>query len=161
MAEIKDDAKIQDGRFQVSDFMVNRFDAQIEPGITREQLLRQEYWSHVAGRVTPYSEITARWDDGSHYAKLLVLDSGPGWVKVQILHWWDLDAPDTVDTQSTPASADDFEIIYKGAKLKHIVLRKSDQKVIHEGEARKSGAEEWLRNYIETKVHKKGEPATA
>lgn len=153
MAEQKREPRIQNDRFQVADFTVGRFDAKSEMGITREDLLTPEYWSHVSERMTPYSEVTVRCDDGTYYAKLLVLDCGRGWAKMQLLSWWNLSTVDVAQSQSSPGKPEDYDILWKGTNRKHIVQRKSDQKVIHEGEQRKESAVAWLNEFLAGKAH--------
>lgn len=148
------DPRIQVDRFQVADQTLGSFDAKTEIGITQEQLLRPEYWSHVSERMTPYSEITVRCDDGTYYAKLLVLDCGRGWAKMQLLNWWNLTTSDVAQTQSRAGTAEDYAILWKGPTRKHIVQRISDQQVIHEGEQRKDGAAAWLAEFLAGKAKK-------
>ena len=148
-----DDAKIQTDRFKPAESTLGKWDAKTETGVTREQLLKPEYWSHVSELMTPWSEITARCEDGTYYAKLLVLDCGRGWAKVQVLAWHSLTTADVAQSQSSAGTADDYDIIWKGASLKHIIQRKSDQVVIHQGEQRKDGAKVWLDEYLSSKAH--------
>lgn len=148
MADPKREPRIQNDRFQVSDFTVGRFDAKSEIGTTQEDLLTPEYWSHVSERMTPYSEVTVRCDDGTYYAKFLVLDCGRGWAKMQLLNWWSLTTADVAQTQSSVGTAADYDILWKGSTRKHIVQRKSDQIVLHEGEQRKDAAVAWLNEFL-------------
>ena len=148
----KRDLRIQTDRFKVADFSLGKFDAKVEIGTTREDLLKQEFWSHVSEQMTPYSEITARCDDGTFYAKYLVLDCGRGWAKVQELNWWNLTTKDVAQTQSAAGSMNDFEIIWKGGTRKHIVQRKSDGVVMQEGLQRKEAATDWLKDHLAKRV---------
>ena len=112
-----------------------------------------EYWSHVSKRLVPFTEISVRCDDGTYYAKFLVLDCGPGWAKVHLLNWWDLVAADAAAAQSPAGSEDDYEIVWKNNTLKHVVIRRADQQLMHSGEARKTAAQEWLKDHLSKKVH--------
>jgi len=152
MSEQKRDARIYTDRFKVADFTLGKFDAKVEIGTTRADLLKQEYWSHVSELMTPYSEITVRCDDGTFYAKYLVLDCGRGWAKVQELNWWNLTTTDVAQTQSIAGTLEDFDIIWKGGSRKHIIQRKSDQVVLHEGLQRKEAAQDWLKDSLEKRV---------
>ena len=149
-----EDRRIQVGRFKEAEYVVRHFHARTEPGTTREDLLRKEYWSHVSGVLNPDTEISARCDDGSYYAKLLVLDCGSGWAKVQVLQWYVLDDPSVAENQSPASTEDEFDIVWKGDKLKHIVIRKADGQVLHSGEQRKTGAQEWIKDFIAGKARK-------
>lgn len=157
----KKDARIYNDRFRVADSTLGRFDAKVEAGTTKDDILRPEYWSHVAELMTPWSEITVRTDDGTWYAKLLVLDCGRGWAKMQLLNMWSLTTVDVAQSQSSPGTADDYDIIWKGGTRKHIVQRKSDQVVIHEGEHRKDSASAWLKEFLANKAHVERSPDEA
>jgi len=157
----KEDAKIQTDRFKPAESTLGKWDAKTEIGTTREHLLKPEYWSHVSELMTPWSEITCRCEDGTYYAKLLVLDCGRGWAKVQVLNWYSLTTGDVAQSQSSTGTKDDYDIIWKGANMKHIVQRKSDQVVIHEGEQRKASAEAWLDEYLASKAHVERKPEEA
>lgn len=150
----KEDPRCYADRFSEADFTVGRFDHKTMVGITREHLLHPEYWSHVSERMTPYSEVTVRCDDGTYYAKLLVLDCGRGWAKMQVLSWHNLTTSDVAQSQSPTAEESEFEITWKGGNRKYIVQRRSDQQVLHEGELRKDGAEIWLKEYLSGKARK-------
>jgi hypothetical protein len=144
MSELKkEDPRIFGDRFQPLEAVVQQFSAKVPPGITREHLLNPEYWSHVAGAMQPYAEITVRAEDGTFLAKLLVIDCGRGWAKTRVLHWFDLTAKD-----ASAGAASAYSIEWKGGTRKHVILRNSDQAVIHEGEQRKAGAEAWLQNFL-------------
>lgn len=151
----KQDPRCYADRFTESDQTLGRFDHKAQANITKAQLLDPKYWSHVAERMTPYSEVTCRCDDGTFYAKLLVLDCGRGWANMQLLGWWNLTTADVAQTQSALGSKDDYEIIWKGENRKHVIQRKADQVIIHEGEHRqKKAAEMWLEEYLKGKARK-------
>lgn len=161
----REEPRVHQDRFNVSDFSIGRFDHKAQVGVTKQHLLSQEYWTHVSELMTPYSEITVRNDDGTYYAKLLVLDCGRGWAKVQLLQWHDLTTADVAMTQSVAGSRSDYEIVWKGPTKMHVVIRRSDSQVINEGEhKRKESAEAWLVDFLASKARKAvidGMPATA
>ncbi len=145
----KEEPRVHQDRFNVSDFSIGRFDHKSQVGVTKAHLLLPEYWTHVSELMTPYSEITVRCDDGTYYAKLLVLDCGRGWAKVKLLQWHDLTTTDVAQTQSVAGNRDDYLIEWKGGTKKHVVIRKSDSQVISEGEhQRKEQAEAWLTEFL-------------
>ena len=141
-------------RFNGSDFTLGRFDHKSQMGVTKDHLLTPEYWTHVSELMSPYSEITVRCDDGTYYAKFLVLDCGRGWAKVQLLGWWDLTSNDVAISQSSAGNRSLYDIQWKGPNRKHVILRIADQQVLHEGEQRKESAELWLREFLAGKARK-------
>lgn len=139
-------------RFGEAEFSLARFHHKTEMGITKAQLLNPEYWSFVGERMSPYSEIIVRSDDGTYYARFLVLDCGRNFAKVQCLDWYNLTTRDVAESQSAVGTAKDYDIIWKGNRVKHIIQRKSDGAVIHEGIQLKETAVHWLTNFLETKA---------
>lgn len=146
------DLRIYDDRFRPEESTLGRWDAKVEMGTTRADLLKPEYWSHVAERITPWSEITVRAEDGTFYAKYLVLDCGRGWAKLQELNWWNLTTKDVAQTQSSAGQIDDYALEYKGTTRKWIVLRKVDQTVLDEGKPSKEAARLWLEEFLTAKA---------
>lgn len=157
---VKESPRCQVGQLQGDEFAMRRFVHRAPIGIRLQQLLEQEYWSHVSQDMTPYSEVSVRAEDGTFYAKLLVLDCGRSWARMQVLGHWPLTTADVAQSQSQAPKAVDFKIEYKGPNRKYVVLRLSDQAAIHEGEARKEGAEIWLKEYIAGKAHVTPVPQT-
>lgn len=141
-------------RFGEAEFSLARFHHKTEMGITKAQLLNPEYWSFVGERMSPYSEIIVRSDDGTYYARFLVLDCGRNFAKVQCLDWYNLTTKDVAESQSNVGTAQDYDIVWKGPRLKHIILRKSDGVVIHEGDQLKVAAQMWLDDFLQTKAPK-------
>lgn len=145
------DARVYMGeRFKGAEYANSDWRHRMEIGITKADLLKPEYWSHVSEHMSPYDEIKLTCDDGTVYARLLVLDCGRTWAKVQILEWYPLTTADVAQSQTNTGEQSDYTIDYKGKDRKFVIQRKSDQAVISEGEhARKEAAEAWLRDYIQ------------
>lgn len=109
-----------------------------ELGTTLEDVLRPEYFAHFASRFAPYHEITVRVDDGTWYAKLVVLAVGRSWVKTEVLHAVSLSSKDVEQTQ-----ADSYEVLYRGPTLKFGVVRKADRSVLKDRFSTKAEAVAW------------------
>ena len=150
----KQEPRVFGDRFNGSDYTTGRFDHKCEPGIDRKTLLDPAYWSHVSELMTPYSEIAVRCDDGTYYAKYLVLDCGRGWAKVQELNWWNLSTVDVAQSQSSAGARDLYDIVWKGPTRKHVILRVSDQTVLHEGEQRKESRPQCIRATLIQKMRR-------
>lgn len=149
MKEVKkEDPRIHGDRFQLLEHTNLIHCARVEDNITRDHLLSPEFWSHVSGKITTGDKIVVRNDALTQYAELLVLDSGSGYVKVHILSWHDLVAKASAEQQSVAGAVDDYLIEFKGNAKLHVVIRKSDGMVIHEGERQKIGAVAWLQAYL-------------
>lgn len=149
----KEERRVFGDRFNEADFSTGRFDHKCEAGLDapRKLFLVPEYWSHVAEKMTPYSRITVRCDDGSFYGEYLVMDCGRGWARLHELGWWNLTSKDVAMSQSDAGVESDYEIVHKGPNRKWVVLRKSDQVSLHDGESVKLVAQQWLDNYLSGK----------
>lgn len=120
--------------------------ATVEQGTTVEDLKRPEFWSHVAPKLRPYDEIRVSVDDGTFYARLLVLSVGRNWAKTHVLENHTLTSKDVDMTQAE--GYDGYEVKYRGAHCKFSVIRKADSTVIHEGMTSKAEAETWLAGHL-------------
>lgn len=151
MAEAKKEGNptLQPGRFQPAEQVRNHFCATAEAGTTFKQMLHQDYWAHEARKLKPYDLIECRSDDGLFWGTVIVLESARNWARVHPLNYVALDSKDVAQSRGQ-ADLDDFRIEYKGPNKKHVVIRKSDNEIVHEGEDRKLGAQQWLVDYLKT-----------
>lgn len=116
-------------------------------GVTYEDILRPEFWAHVASRINgPMDHIEVLAEDYTFHVVLMVMDKGTNWVKVvPISDVRDLSqaAPDEVtDGEESP-----YEVKFGGPKDRYRVLRKSDNSVIKSGFANKTEAEKYVSEY--------------
>ena len=144
-------------RFKLQEFESNDYVVTIESGITREQLLDPAFFAHVAAKLRPYNEIRVRCDDGTIYARLLILTCDRTWARCRVLEWHDLTSRDVAQTQATavesPAVADAdpanrFRIENKGPHVKWRIVRIADNAVVREKEETKAAAQAWLNDYL-------------
>jgi hypothetical protein len=110
----------------------------VEAGHTIDDVLKPEYFAHVAAKFKPYDEISVRTDDGTWYAKLLVTEVGRSWLRTFLLEDYKLTTSDVAQSQ-----ANAVEVIWRGPHLKHSVVRKSDRGVLKDGFATKGEAAAW------------------
>lgn len=117
-----------------------------EAGTTMDDVVRPEFWAHVAPQLRPYDEIRVRTDDGVFYARVLVMSVGRNWAKVHILECHSLTSKD-VDMSQAEAY-EGFEIKYRGPHCRFSVIRKGDKSVIQENLGTKGEAEAWLADHV-------------
>jgi hypothetical protein len=127
-----------------AEFRRTTYSVVTEGGTTVDEILRPEYWSHVARKLKPYDKIEVLAEEGTFYLELLVLRVLTGAVVVKLLNHAEL--------ESSPAAGDedpDIEIKYSGPIKKYRVTRKSDGKVLAEGEevATRQMAEQFVIEY--------------
>lgn len=113
-------------------------------GTEFDVLLEPDYWSHVARRMRPLDRIEAMPEDGSWWAELLVIHTGPVSVMVRKLRYHELDEvdPDEIDN-------DLFKIKWGGPSVMYRIIRKSDNEVVKDHFRNKSDAVNWMAVNLE------------
>ncbi len=108
-------------------------------GTTREDVLKPEFWNHVAKRIGPMAEIRIMPKDGAWYGVYLVTYADKIRVRVHELSFHNLDA-------ATPEDLEDSDryIKWSGPVAKFRVIRKSDDVVLKEGLGSKVEAMKWM-----------------
>lgn len=115
-----------------------------EPETTKEDLLKPEYWAHVANKLRPWDRLEVRSDDGTFFAELLVLESSRVWARVHLLQHITLTSADVAQTQ---ARNQDYEVRFRGPVLKWCAIRLSDAEPIKERMGSKEEAQAFLAAY--------------
>ena len=146
---VERDSQIMPERFREVSYVSHDWSAKAEQGITQKDVLRPGYWAHVAEQLSPYDEIRLRSDDGSFYARLLVMESGRTWARVMVLSWVNLTTTEVSMTQAEiEAEITKFDVRLRGPH-KWSVIRKADNAVIAEGIEHKEEAEQKLLAHIQ------------
>jgi len=145
-------------RFQPAEHERNIHAITVEEHVTRANILTPEFLAHVAAKLRPYDQIEVRKDDGTLFARLLVLQADRTWARTYVLEWHNLTTRDVSLTAAVkgavganPANQDSpFEVTYKGAHKKWFVLRKdtTPPEYIREGEEPKTAASAWLNQWL-------------
>lgn len=139
--------RLKESRFQIDSagYRNTVWAAYIEDGHSFDEVMKPEYWAHVAGHknVKIGDRILVRPDDGSYFAELYVRDVGAAWAKVAVtsLHKWE------VQTEAGEVEGDDFEIQFKGPLLLHVVTRKRDGVRLKDTLRTRQEAADWLREH--------------
>jgi hypothetical protein len=118
----------------------------VEHGNTIDDVLRPEFWSHVAPKLRPYDEIRVRADDGTFYARVLVLSCGRNWAKVHQLEHHRLTSKDVDMSQA--AQFEGYDVKWRGPHCKWSVVRKADNVVVIEKLDSQAEATTWLADHL-------------
>ena len=131
-------SKIHANRFKSAEFRRNIWDVIPEASTPFEDVLKPEFWAHVAANLRPWDRIEVRAEDGSYYAELLVQDCGRLWAKVAVLSKVTL----SKDAAQVPDIVADvtYSVQWRGPHSKHAVMRE-----------RGSGEKEVMRDQFETR----------
>ena len=145
--EQKREVKLTNARIKEAGYDRNLWVITTEMGVTRKDLLKPDYWSHVAMQLRPYDRIEARTDDGVYFAEYLVLASDRTFAKVKELSWHSLTSKDVALTQAEMDAKEQYRYSYRGANLKHSIIRTSDNQVVTEKHDSKESAMLWLKEH--------------
>lgn len=127
---------ILQNRLTSAEFNRTVWQAQPEPGTTLEEMLKPEYWAHVAKNLKKGDRIEIVSGDGEWFAELHVRGSNGASANVFPLRHVTFGAKAQTDAG--------VEIKHRGA-AGWSVIRKSDKKVLHEKAETREDAESWLR----------------
>lgn len=117
-----------------------------EDGTTLDEMLKPEYWAHVARDMKPWQRIEVRAADKSWMAELVVLVVKPFAVKVVVLDKFEFEAK-SVAAAANIDVPEGYELKYRG-KAGWSVIRLSDNEILQEKEASKAAASIWLEGFL-------------
>lgn len=115
-------------------------------GITLEDALAPEFWSHVAYRLSPYDHVELRAEDGTWIAKALVTGCDRTWARVHLMHEYRLTTGDVSMSQAIER----YALKWCGPGGKWGFKRLSDGEVIKSGFQTKDEATVEMRDYERT-----------
>ena len=114
-------------RIEQAEFVRNVLHATPEAGTSHEEMLKPEYWTHVAKQLKPGTIIQAVPEDGLWFAEFYVVAASRTWAKVSLLRFHELSeiaTPDVVDKGA------EYKVEWGGAVHKWRLVRLSDKQVI-------------------------------
>lgn len=113
-----------------------------EEGTTVADVLDPGYWSHMARSIQVFDHIEVRLETGEWILELVALQSGPNWVRVQVMHKHEL-----AESAEIGVPGAKHVVKWRGAHHKHCVVRVSDGEVLQAQLADAEAARTWMRNY--------------
>lgn len=142
---------IDERLFSLAEFKQNHFYAIARAGHTLEDVLRAEYWAHVANnKLAPGNKIAVFWEDRSKYVELVVFEVGVNWAAVALA----LGPIRPAAAMAGKSVGTDFEIKNLGEIKKWGVIRRSDgREILADGSCdTQEKAARWLADYIRSTV---------
>lgn len=134
-------------RMKGYEYMNNHHMVIVERLWTMDDVVKPIFWSSVWQRIRQWDEISVACEDGSWWAKLLVIQRGIGSVFVQVLDFRDFGENKT--SAETSRIIEGFELRFLGALKKWCVIRTADAMTLKEKCESMSEAETWLTQYRE------------
>lgn len=143
---IKDQPKrLSPNSLDGAEYKTKLYRASIPSDLTMDDILKSEYWAHVAGRLSPAEKIECIWEDMTKYAEILVISVGVAWAKIVCLKFVDFNAaqisPDAPEKKNT-----EYFIEFQKA-CQWAVYRKSDGQRIHSNCLTEEEAKAWLADF--------------
>lgn len=123
--KIKRTVQLKDARLKESDFVRIWWVATVEHGVTREDILRPDFWAQTALKLKPYNRIDVQADDGSFFAEYLVLTCDKTYATLKELSWTELNT-------AKEAPNEEFYPKWGGPHLKWRIIRSSDNEAVME-----------------------------
>jgi hypothetical protein len=143
MTEIKKKSSLKMGNFRGAEYHRNVWCAVVESGTTSADLLRAEFWAHIAHQVKSGDRIEVENEDDSFYAELYVRSVGTASVKVSLLNFQEFDA-----AGEEPSYQEQYSVEFKGKISKWCVIRLKDKTMVHQGANNKQEATAWLTDHM-------------
>lgn len=128
--------RLLQGQLQSTETARAHYIAKPDPTVTRADILRKAFWSHVARTLRPGDRIDVLADDSSWFMELVVRASNGTEAEVGELRYVTFDA-------IAARNPDDYEIAKKGP-AKWRITRKIDNVVVKEGLESEGAALAWL-----------------
>lgn len=134
---------LQEKHFKNAEYERTVWQAVIEPGISFDEVMKPQFWAHIAAKLVPNARIEVLSETGEYFAELLVMSCDRTWAKVALLRFVELSAP----AGNVEIEAAGYKIEWKGPTRKHVVIRLADNEIIKDELPRKADAELWVREH--------------
>lgn len=117
-----------------------------EFGLNIEDMVKPDYWSHVAKQLRIGHRIEVMAADGAYWAMLIVRAVGRTEAVVQALQHVELGSP----AEKIKGDDNPYEVKWRGPTKKFGVVRKSDNEVVRDEFPVREDAERWLKNHMQS-----------
>lgn len=120
---------LRPNRMKAAEFVRKVYHAEPSIDDTKEDILRPEYWLHMAPNMKPGDKIEMLWENGEQYAEALVLSAtGKGASIGFTLEPMKLAIPEMPKTGSSL-----YDVKWAGRHAKHRIIRLSDNEIMRSG----------------------------
>ena len=113
---------------------------------TPEDLVRPEYYAHVADKLKARDRITVWADNANWMAELVVLEVGRGWARAHPISLTEFG--NTASIKGLTIERDGYRVAHRGEHSQWSIIRLSDSEVVSENHGTQGGAVDWLDNHL-------------
>lgn len=135
-------AALLNNRFKLAEHVRQYWHVTPRPEDSPEEMLDPMYWVHVARNMKIGDRIEAVAETREWFAEAIVLDVGSWGAKISFIH-----GPVKLTNDAEIAAPDEYDIKWAGPTAKFRVIRKSDNKVLKEGNETKEAAAQWVKGH--------------
>lgn len=130
-------------RLGLAEYKRNTWCVYPENGVTFEEVMNPDFWSHVAKQMKPGDRVEVWAEDGTWWAELLVRDTRALAVLMGVISKIDFKSAREPKKNAKPP----YYVDWKGPHRKFAVVRDADNEVIKDGFAVKDDAELYAREH--------------
>lgn len=140
--------KLPNARIQVSGYLHNKWDVTADRGTLLEDVLNPDYWTHVASQFKPQDQIEVLCEDGSWYARLIVINADRLWAKCYKLEFHDL----TTGFENMPSRMEEDYVVDWNAIGRYFIYKKSQrgEPPLKDGFETRLEAYQWLDGHLKS-----------
>lgn len=132
-------------RLQLAEHTSRLFSHTPKPGVSFDDLLDPDYWTHVAPQMQVGNRIDVMAPDLSWWGQLLVRDVGRRDAVVHKMIYVEMG-----EAESAMTTEDPYEVKWRGPARKFSVIRRSDKEVIRDEFEMKEQALRWIKNHMQS-----------
>jgi hypothetical protein len=123
-------APLKPARFHIHEQVSSRYVAVVPEGMSKDEVMHPQFWTHIAPKVRAYDVIDVRAEDGRYWAQLLVVRASLKEVVVRMYNYVDLDP---ALAQMEDLKIEGMLVAWKGAHDKFVVIRDQDKVIVRTG----------------------------
>lgn len=142
-------ATLKTSNFKNAEYARTVWHVESEHGETIDQIMRPEYWAHVAAQLSPGDRIEVIAQDNKFFAEFHVFARLVGGAKVGLLRY-EVFADNAFEVGMTDLGVPDYKVVWKYNKYKWCVQRVSDGELISKFHVDEKAAHDWLIDYRKT-----------
>ena len=137
------------GFAQASEFVIPFNHVECPDGHTLEDMLKPEYWCHVAKKMQGRGRILVDAEDGSWSAQLKIHRASD--LQAVVSLEWKAEHGAKAKERAV-SKADEYDVAYKGTRAKWRITRKADGQTISDGWESEEIARGELRGYLQAQA---------
>jgi hypothetical protein len=142
--EQKHTLQLSPERFKSAEFERNVWVVDADEAVIQSDVLKGDFWGHVAEKLKPWDHIFVRADNGTWYTELLVLHVARAYASVHPLNEWKWGEEAAAEALQAVAINAPYFTKWGGPHYKWTVIRRADMQRVAEKMGSERDALEWI-----------------